>query len=330
VCKPAGTVRPVQAGDVERVHEIAVAAWTPIFERYRMIVGETMWNDVFAGWDADWFSRSPEQWAGEGIVTELDGEVAGFASWSLGEGRVAEVGGNAVDPAMQGRGIGAAQIKWVINMFRERGFGVGKVYTGMDPAHGPARSEYRKAGLRVGVTKSEYYNYLDEVARVPGRAGVTFRWATPEDATLIHSMASGAWEPVLASLRSRLGESIFDMAFPDPAKAMADEISGKATGAQESIRIAMLDGRPAGFAIIDIDEEKPTGLIRTLGVVPELSGQGLGCALCMDAFDLFRERGLAYARLTVKIGEMSERTRQLCWNAGLYRELPSIEYYMLL
>lgn len=98
----------------------------------------------------------------------------------------------------------------------------------------------------------------------------------------------------------------------------------------ERTRIIMLDGRPAGFAVIEIEEGKPTGHIRTLGVVPEFGGQGLGCALCMDAFGLFRERGRTYARLTAAVGEVNEQTRQLCWNAGLYRELPSIEYYMLL
>jgi len=324
---PGGVIRTVQADDVERIHEIAVAAWMPIFERYRMIVGEAMWNDVFAGWDTNWFRKEPEQWDDRGIVTELDGEVAGFASWALGEGRVAEVGGNAVDPGLQGRGIGAAQIKWVLDMFRERGFGVGKVYTGMDPAHGPARSEYRKAGLRVGVAKSRYYNYLEEVARVPARAGVTFRWARPEDAALIRSMAASAWAPVGAALRSRLGDPIFDLAFPDWAEVRAEELSRQATAAPEAARLVLLDGRPAGFAIIGIDEAKSTGDIASLGVVPEHGCQGLGGALCMDAFGQFRERGLAYAQLTAAIGEVNEQTRQLCWNAGLYRELPSIEYY---
>ena len=200
----------------------------------------------------------------------------------------------------------------------------------MDPAHGPARSEYRKAGLRMGVTKSRYFNYLDEVARVPVRSGVTFRWTTPEDAPLIGSMVAAAWEPVGASLRSRLGDGIFGIAFPNWAGATAEELSRQATEAQQSARIVMLDGRPAGFAIIGFDEGKSTGRIRTLGVIPELGGQGLGGALCMDAFGLFKERGLAYAELSAAIGEVSERTRQLCWNAGLYRELPSIEYYMLL
>ena len=37
----------------------------------------------------------------------------------------------------------------------------------MDPAHGPARAEYRNAGLRRTVANSWYLNYLDEVARIP-------------------------------------------------------------------------------------------------------------------------------------------------------------------
>jgi hypothetical protein len=50
----------------------------------------------------------------------------------------------------------------------------------------------------------------------------------------------------------------------------------------------------------------------------------------VDAFDVFRQQGLRYVRLTAGLGEVNERTRQMCWNAGLYRELPSIDYYRLL
>jgi hypothetical protein len=50
----------------------------------------------------------------------------------------------------------------------------------------------------------------------------------------------------------------------------------------------------------------------------------------MDAFQIFRESGLQYACLPTDLGEVNEQTRQMCWNVGLYREIPSVDYYMML
>jgi len=151
-------IRDIAPADLPRIHEIAVAGWRPIFTRYRRIVGDEMWQDLWGGWEKGWVAHTPETWNGRGIVTERDGQVTGFATWWFPDGGIAEVGGNAVDPAFQGCGIGSSQIRWVLDMFRREGHRYARVHTGLDPAHGPARAEYRNAGLRLGVTNSEYYN----------------------------------------------------------------------------------------------------------------------------------------------------------------------------
>ena len=321
-----GIIREINAKDLPRVHEIAVAGWRPIYARYRMIVGETMWQDLWGNWEEGWFAHSPETWKGKGVVTEMDGEVAGFATWWFPGDDFPEVGGNAVDPAFQGQGIGSAQIEWVIGMFRREGYKYAKVRTGLDPAHGPARAEYRNAGLRLGVTNSEYYNYLDEVACVPIRDALSFRWAEPGDAEMIRQLTRCSWTGVYEPVRKTLGDALFTVAFGDAIEQRVEELTRIVSDIPNRLRIATKGGQAIGFAAVDEDGAKKLGIIETVAIDPGFRDQGVGCALCMDAFALFRERDLRYARLTARSGEMNERVRRMCWNVGLYRELPSIDY----
>ena len=323
-----GNIRLATVDDLPRIHEIAVAGWLPIFTRYRHLVGEKMWDDVWGGWDQDWFRLDAESWHGRGIVTEVDGQVAGFATWSGVNDILAEVGGNAVDPEYQGRGIGTAQIRWVVEHIRDEGHRCVKVHTGMDPAHGPARAAYRQAGLRRGVTSSVYLNYLEEVARLPVRDSLRFRWATPSDAEDVRQVVKSAWEPVYQGVRQRLGHDIFMLAFENVLARRSDELATTVRESPEKVRVVEEGHLLEGVAVIDQEEGKRLGIIDTVAVTTEAQGRGIGAGLCMDAFDIIRERGQSYARLRARLGEVTERTRQMCWNVGLYRELPSIDYYV--
>jgi hypothetical protein len=37
-----------------------------------------------------------------------------------------------------------------------------------------------------------------------------------------------------------------------------------------------------------------------------------------------------YTQRRIKLGEVNDKTRQMCWSVGFYRELPGIDYHMLL
>jgi ribosomal protein S18 acetylase RimI-like enzyme len=325
-----GTIRRATVDDLDRIRELAVLGWRPIYNQFRLIVGDEMWNALWADWEESWFDLKPDTWDQRIIVTEVDSEVVGFATWWTGDGDLAEVGGNAVDPDYLRRGIGSVQIRWIIDMFREDGYTCAKVHTGLDPSHGPARAEYRNAGFSLGVTNSVYYNYLSEVADVPIKRGLRFRWSQRKDADLVRHLARDSWATVHEDMRKAVGDEILAAAFPKIAEAKADEYARVVTELPRQVRIATEEGQPAGFAVIGEDPSNGLGALRTVAVTPELRERGIGCSLCMDAFSLFREAGLKYARLAAGLGEVNERTRRMCWAAGLHRELPSIDYYMLL
>ena len=195
-------IRRATADDLERIREIAVAGWTPIFERYLHVVGEALWRDVWGGWHKGWYRRDPEKWDGRAIVVEAEGGIAGFATWSSRSETAGEVGGNAVDPAYQGRGYGTAQIREVLSILRQEGRAFARVHTGLDPSHGPARRQYQRVGLTIPVKNSVYLNSLNAVADLPCPSSTEVRAASSNDAAAIDELVSAIWTEVDARVRA--------------------------------------------------------------------------------------------------------------------------------
>ncbi len=159
------TIRPAQAEDLPRMKEIAVQAWEPIYADYEARMDEELfsllwpegWQDEKARQVADHFQRRPE-WC---LVSELNGQVVGFITFVLKHAqKIGEIGNNAVDPDYQGRGIGSAQYRHVLELFCEKGMVYAEVRTGLDEGHATARAAYEKIGFRLIVPKGRYYRKL--------------------------------------------------------------------------------------------------------------------------------------------------------------------------
>ncbi len=154
-------IRPARPEDARRCGEIAVAAWQGVFDAWRELIAERAWQNSFG----DWAERKRASVEGQirhhctaAAVTEIDGEIVGFVTWRLHTERgVGEISNNAVDPAHQGRGIGTAQIKHVLEIFRAAGMTSARVMTGGDMSHAPARAMYRNAGFTRGIPYVEYF-----------------------------------------------------------------------------------------------------------------------------------------------------------------------------
>jgi len=157
-------IRDMESGDVERIGEIAVAAWRPIYEYYREIMGE----DLFAAKYGDW-----EEYKGSQVksqcrdrpeavrVATRDGAVVGFVTFSIDrDASVGEIGNNAVHPDAQGHGIATAMYRHVLREFHDRGLEFAEVTTGLDENHAPARRAYEKVGFDVERPSVTYYREL--------------------------------------------------------------------------------------------------------------------------------------------------------------------------
>ncbi len=158
-------IRGYQPGDLDRVCDIAVRAWEPIFAHFAERIGDPEMAEAYC---RDWDQRKAEQvrsfcinhpeWV---IVTELDGQVVGFLTMFLDRERsFGEIGNNAIEPAFQGRGLGAAQYERALEFFREQGMKFARVNTGLDPSHAPARAAYEKVGFEQKLPSVQYMRRL--------------------------------------------------------------------------------------------------------------------------------------------------------------------------
>ena len=148
---PNATIRNATPADVDRIAEIAVTAWQPVFDEFRRAAGDENYDIMFPlgnkRKDAE-LRRICADCPDNVIVTEVDGIVVGFATYFVIGEKLGEVGNNAVHPDYQGQGIGTGQMQEILRRLKEAGCEVVKVFTGLDPAHGPARAMYEKAGFR--------------------------------------------------------------------------------------------------------------------------------------------------------------------------------------
>lgn len=150
--------------DAHRAGEIAVAAWQRVFDAWRGLVGDEIFQQLWSDWrERKWrevaghFERSPETT----IVAEVNGKVVGFLTYHLDhEKKRGTIGNNAVHPDYQNYGIGTMQCRRAIEIFKAAGMKCATVMTGLDEGHAPARRMYEKVGFDKQIPHVSYYMKL--------------------------------------------------------------------------------------------------------------------------------------------------------------------------
>lgn len=158
-------IRDATAQDAERVAQIAVAAWEPIYGQFRQTMGEDLFSAACPQWRSEKARQVRSACVGEHgarmVVAELGGTIVGFASFYLNrESGIGEIGNNAVHPDRQRRGIATALYRRVLDIMRDEGMRFARVHTGLDPSHAPARAGYEKAGFDIQLPTVDYYRKL--------------------------------------------------------------------------------------------------------------------------------------------------------------------------
>ncbi len=155
-------IREFRESDLSRVEDIAAAAWVPVFDSFRELVGDTIFDLAFPEWEAEQRRLVGEACHGDNSLpawVALDGgEIAGFITAELSrEGGIGEISFNAVHPDFQNRGIGTQMYTFVLDWLKGQGMKVIFVSTGGDPSHAPARRAYEKAGFTRAIPSVRYY-----------------------------------------------------------------------------------------------------------------------------------------------------------------------------
>jgi ribosomal protein S18 acetylase RimI-like enzyme len=162
---PGYGIRPAKFEDMDEVCDIAKRAWKRIHDSFRAIMGSDMHSVLCANWEEDkaaqvrlHFERSPA-WVYV-VVDEADVKV-GFVTFRVDEKKsLGTIGNNAMDVTCQGRGVGSAMHKFVLDLFRQQGLRFASVSTGLDEGHAPARRAYEKAGFNIRREDVTYYMTL--------------------------------------------------------------------------------------------------------------------------------------------------------------------------
>lgn len=156
------TIRESQEKDIDRVVEIAIEAYKPIYDGFRTALGDTIYFYEYPDFKKAKASQIYESYKAESgykvFVTVINDKIVGFITFKLDKLKhVGVIGNNAVDPKFQGKGIAGFMYSYVINEMKEQGMKYVKVGTGGDQAHAPARKAYEKIGFKKCIPRVDYY-----------------------------------------------------------------------------------------------------------------------------------------------------------------------------
>jgi GNAT superfamily N-acetyltransferase len=159
------TIRAFEAADLPLMQQVREAAFTPVFQSFRNLVGEQIASIVFARADleqAGLLETLCNPGSGQHVfVATMEDRVIAFVSFSLDStNQVGEIGLNAVHPDYAGRGIGTKLYDFAIAQMKANGMLVATVGTGGDASHAPARRAYEKAGFGPAVPSLFLYKLL--------------------------------------------------------------------------------------------------------------------------------------------------------------------------
>ena len=157
-------IRPGTKPEIDNACEIALLAWTPIYEYRRQQMGDVLFDHLFSNWretKPQEIRSLCEKHLDHLFVLEEDNKIKGFATFlSDPEKSMGIIGNNAVHPDAQGKGFGKMLHHALLEEFRKRGFHYAQVLTGLDPAHDAARGSYLKAGFVLSYSYGIYHMNL--------------------------------------------------------------------------------------------------------------------------------------------------------------------------
>jgi len=159
---PGIVVRPLTEDDLEAVVELSLRAWAPVFDSFAHVLGSDIYPRVYPDWSTGQAKAVREVCAGDHVfVAAVAGTIAGFSAVVIRDDdpKTGEIDMLAVDPERQRLGVGSALIDHSVDHLRRAGVVLVDVATGGDPAHGPARRAYERAGF-TALPLVRYYKAL--------------------------------------------------------------------------------------------------------------------------------------------------------------------------
>lgn len=151
----------------------------------------------------------------------------------------------------------------------------------------------------------------------------------PADAGAIVEFALRAWAPVFESFEKVLGREIFLLAYPNWLESQARDVARVCTEHAEHTWVAVIDGRPVGFAACVYDKAASTGEIEMIAVDPEHQRKGIAAALIDYSLDRMRDAGLKLAGIGTG-GDPGHAPARAAYEKAGFTPLPLVHYFKAL
>jgi ribosomal protein S18 acetylase RimI-like enzyme len=158
-------IRPFRPADLTAMQQVRQAAFRPVFQSFRTIVGDRIFSLALAQSDSEQ-AQLLEDLCSAGsnhlvLVATIGEAIVGFVSFSINASkRTGEIGLNAVHPDHAGQGIGTSMYAYAMVRMKECGAELATVSTGGDSSHAPARRAYEKAGFGPALPSVCLYKVL--------------------------------------------------------------------------------------------------------------------------------------------------------------------------
>ena len=159
------SVRALVPDDIDIVVEFSLRAWAPVFESFRTILGERVFQAIYPDWlesQASAVATICREEAADVFVAEVQWRPVGNVAVVFHEEGAAtcgEVDMLAVDPDQQNSGLGTALTDIAVEHIRASGCVLAVIGTGGDPGHAAARRTYEKVGF-TALPTVRYYKSL--------------------------------------------------------------------------------------------------------------------------------------------------------------------------
>jgi ribosomal protein S18 acetylase RimI-like enzyme len=131
-----------------------------------------------------------------------------------------------------------------------------------------------------------------------------------KDLAIISAIGNRAWEQIYNMYRDAYGEELFCILVPNPATVKSWEIENFCAKTPKLALVCERDGKVVGFITLIIDDEKKIGEIGNNAVDPLSGERGVGQEMYRAAFELFREKGMKFAKVTTGMDEAHAPARR--------------------
>lgn len=160
---------------------------------------------------------------------------------------------------------------------------------------------------------------------------VDIRAFQESDLDAIVELSLRAWEPVFESMRSVLGDPIFDRLHPQGWRdAQADAVRSSCTNVEHDVFVAVADGHPVGYAAVALNAfHERMGVIDIIAVDPDYQRRGIATQLMDRSIEHMRSRGMDIAAVGTG-GDTGHAPARAAYEAFGFTALPGVRYLKLL